>query len=444
MEESQIVVDVEASLLSESMQHKLDKLWGRPNKPQNFTIFRAPRIMHKSRKHLFEPSVISIGPFHRGQTSLRAMEEQKWRFLRDFLSRGDHINLDFCISEMKKLEERTRSTSKKGKKKNRKSIFEVGWNHLYIRSDLVLLENQIPFFVVEKLYEIGVKQEDSINFVNELISYMLIPDINYPKNLNPPDQIDHLAHLNHHCSVPNPESPVVLSSKSFILTRMFSLIKYLLLWFLSWVLTWFPRSTSQSLSMAPNSTQNLSTTEIPCATDLQDAGIKFKPKSNPRNIFDISFVQGVLEIPRITIGDECKPLFINLIAFEQCNFLKLNAHFSSYACFLDSLVNTQNDAMILQQCGIIENSLSGEEELTHLFNMFNEGALTETDHFLAELFREVNKHCESSWNRQRAKLVRDYFSSPWTEISLVAALVLLVLTCVQSFFAVYAYFVPPS
>ncbi|XP_078160142.1 UPF0481 protein At3g47200-like [Carex rostrata] len=475
MEETQIVIDVRASHLSESMQCKLNTLWGKPNEIENFTVFRAPCNIRQSKRNLFEPFVVSIGPFHRGNTSVRAMEEKKWRFLRDFLSRGDHINLDLCISEMKLLEERTRRCYSetvaldsdgfvemmlldgcfvleyflKWYEGNSNSVFEVGWNCAFILSDLLLLENQIPFFVVEKLCQIGVKQEDRISFVNHLVRILARGPTNESISPNlPPDKIHHLVHLCHHCSVPNPGKPVVLSSKSFNLTRMVrpSRIKYLLLGFLVWVLTRrFPGSSSRSLSLTfPNSTMKRSVMVIPCATELQDAGMKFRPKINPRHMLDISFDHGVLEIPRLTITNDTKPLFVNLVAFEQCKLGEMQAHLTSFASFLDSLVNTQKDVIILQQCGIVENCLSSEEELTNFFNQVSEGAVLMEDHFLAELFTEVNRYCESNWNRQRAKLIRDYFGSPWAAISLIAALVLLVLTCVQSFFAVYAYYIPPS
>ncbi|KAF3340559.1 hypothetical protein FCM35_KLT09403 [Carex littledalei] len=482
MAEAEIVVDVEdeASHLSKSMQRKLDTLWGEPNETNNFTIFHTPRNVHQSKENLFEPSVISIGPFHRGQTSLRTMEEKKWRFLRDFLSRGDHIiSLDLCISEMKLLEERTRRCYSvtvdldsngfvemmlldgcfvleyflKLKEQRLNSIFEVGWNSIFIYSDLLLLENQIPFFVVEKLYEIGVKVkqlEDRRNFVDDLFGILTHGPTYYPIIPNPPPEIHHLVHLYHHCSVPDPGKPVVSSSKSFYFTRMLSpsRIKYLLLGFLLLVL---PRRfpgftvTSQSSSLAfPNPIWYRLVYAIPCASELQDAGIKFRPKRNPRHMLDISFDDGVLEIPRQVISGTTKHVLANLIAFEQSKHGQMRAHLTCFAVFFNLLVNTQKDVMILQQCGILQNSLSGEEELTNFFNQVTKGAAIKShdDHFLAELFTEVNGYCESRWNRQRATLIRDYFSSPWATISFVAALVLLVLTCVQSFFAVYTYFVP--
>ncbi|KAJ3699651.1 hypothetical protein LUZ61_003356 [Rhynchospora tenuis] len=471
MEEPEVtVLDVESSYLSESMQQKLNKLWGQPNETENFTIFRAPCNIRKTKKNLFEPFVVSIGPFHRGHTSLHSMEEKKWRFLRDFLSRGHHINMNLCISEMKLLEERTRRCYSesvnldsnafvemmlldgcfvlefflKCYEGNSNSIFEVGWNSAFILSDLRLLENQIPFFVVEKLYEIGIQPDDRMNFLNYLASFMARGPTGNSSIPNPPSTIHHLVHLCYHCSVPNPGKPVVLSSKSFDLSRMLSpsRIKYLLLGFLLRVLR-FPVTRSRAPAI-PFATGNRSVMVIPCATELQDTGVKFRPKLSPCHMFDISFDHGVLEIPRLQITDDTKPLFANLVAFEQCKLGEIKAHLTSFASFLDSLVNTQKDVMILQQCGIIENCLSSEEELTRFFNQVSEGAVLMEDHFLAELFIEVNRYCESTWNRQRARFLHDYFSSPWAAISLIAALILLVLTCVQSFFAVYAYFVPPS
>ncbi|XP_078161178.1 UPF0481 protein At3g47200-like [Carex rostrata] len=587
MEETQIVVNVETSPLLEpmqrklelrkkNMQSKLDTLCGNTHEAKNFTIFRIPQNISQSKKNLFEPSVISIGPFHQGKQSLRTMEDQKWQFLQDFLSRQDHIRLDLCISEMSLLEERTRRCYSetfdyldsdafvemmlldgcfvleyflKAIVGNLNSIFEVGWNSHFINRDLVLQENQIPFFIVEKLYElIGFNQEFRMIFP-KYIAYFLLPDnsifpdppaettdtiesiitdpsaeipdprdeipdsppeiLDPPAEIpdlpaefvdlvaaairdildllaeirdppaeiieflaeipDPPAEIHHLLHLCYHYLVPNPEKPLVLSSKSFNLTKTFSanrIIKGLLHRFRSSKMFSSNRitkgllhrfrsrlvrrrrsrhSTSQSLSVAfPNSTGNISSMVMRSATELKQKGLKFTQQSNPRHMLDISFEYGVLKIPRLTIIDSTKPLFANLLAFEHSKYGKENSPFGRFLSFLDKLVNTPNDVTILQECGILENWLGSQEELADFFNQVSEGNFVASNHYLAELYTEVNRYTESSWPRHQAKLIRDYFSSPWATISVVAAFILLVLTLVQSFFAVFAYFIPPS
>ncbi|XP_078161090.1 UPF0481 protein At3g47200-like [Carex rostrata] len=589
MEETQIVVNVEASPLLEPMQRKLelrkinmqtklDTLWGNTHEAKNFTIFRIPQNISQSKKNLFEPSVISIGPFHRGKQTLRTMEDQKWQFLQDFLSRQDHIRLDLCISEMSLLEERTRRCYSetfdyldsdafvemmlldgcfvleyflKAIVGNLNSIFEVGWNSHFINRDLVLQENQIPFFIVEKLYQLIVFNQEFRMIFPKYIAYFLLPDnsifpdppaettdtiesiitdppaeipdhlaeipnpsaeIPDPRNEildppaeipgppaeipgppaeipdlpaefvdlvaaairdildllaeirdppaeiieflaeipDPPAEIHHLLHLCYHYLVPNPEKPLVLSSKSFNLTKTLSanrIIKGLLHRFRSRLVRRrrSRHSTSQSLSVAfPNSTGNISSMVMRSATELKQKGLKFTQQSNPRHMLDISFEYGVLKIPRLTIIDSTKPLFANLLAFEHSKYGKENSPFGRFLSFLDKLVNTPNDVTILQECGILENWLGSQEELADFFNQVSEGNFVASNHYLAELYTEVNRYTESSWPRHRAKLIRDYFSSPWATISVVAAFILLVLTLVQSFFAVFAYFIPPS
>lgn len=58
------------------------------------------------------------------------------------------------------------------------------------------------------------------------------------------------------------------------------------------------------------------------------------------------------------------------------------------------------------------------------------------ENYLAELYGKVNAYYDSRWNRWRAKLKRDYFSNPWTIISVIAATVLPGLTVVQALFSV--------
>ncbi|XP_078161185.1 UPF0481 protein At3g47200-like [Carex rostrata] len=478
-------VDLEASL-----QLQLDTLRGNTNEAEKFTIFRTPQNISQSKKNLFEPSVISIGPFHRGQKHLRAMEEQKMWFLRDFLSRGDHISLNLCISEMKLLETRTRGCYNEtfddldstafvkmmlldgcfvleyfSKWCEGENLNEVGWNSNFINRDLLLQENQIPFFIVDKLYElIGLNQHARMKSV-KYIAYKLLPygsiiqdprtETPYTKIANtlaqfpdPPAKIHHLVHLYYHYFVPNPEKPVVLSSKPFDLSRMFNanrIIKGSFHRFRSRVLRGrSPHSSSRNLSVAlPNSTGNISSIVIPSATELKQNGLQFTTKSDPKHMLDISFEYGILKIPRLGINDDSKAIFANLIAFEQSKYGKENSPFTSFVYFLDKLVSTPNDVTILQECGIIK-WLGSEEELADFINQVTDGAGIGEDHYLAELYMEVNKYIELSWHRHRAKLIRDYFSSPWATISLIAAFILLVLTFIQSFFAVFSYFRPPK
>ncbi|XP_078154169.1 UPF0481 protein At3g47200-like [Carex rostrata] len=444
MEENQISLDhviIDGDLL-ESLARKLDTL-GKPNKADNFTIFPVPYRFHQSMKNLFEPSAVSIGPFHHGRTRVQPMEEQKCRSLWDFLSRGDHITLDLCLSEIKKLEERTRRCYSERVPMDSNSFVEMmlldgcfvleyflKWyerrlidQYVFKRlSDLLLLENQIPFFIVEKLCEIGLKPEDRMNFTNYLNYIFLSQAAPTDGSIvtNPPAEIHHFIHLCYHSLIPtNPTKPAISPLSRYRLSS-------------------FPKSTL-----------------IPCATELRTASITLRAKNNPNHMLDISFHHLVLEIPTLKITNESKTLLANLVAFEQCKLdenPKMHANLSSFASFLVSLVNTPEDVKILKECGIVNNCLDSDEELTNFFNQICKGMLVEKDHFMADLFAAVKSYCESSggkrWtrcNRRKKQFYQHWFINLSTMISLFGGVFLaLVLSSVQTYFTVYAYYVPRS
>jgi hypothetical protein len=62
------------------------------------------------------------------------------------------------------------------------------------------------------------------------------------------------------------------------------------------------------------------------------------------------------------------------------------------------------------------------------------------DNCYAGLASEVRDYCGRSWNRHRAVLVHDYLSNPWTSMSAAAAVLLLVLTVVQTVYTVLPYY----
>lgn len=62
---------------------------------------------------------------------------------------------------------------------------------------------------------------------------------------------------------------------------------------------------------------------------------------------------------------------------------------------------------------------------------------------LAEVSEVVIQHTQKRWPKWLAKLVHDYFSNPWAILSLMAAIVILILTFLQTYFAIFTHFVKP-
>ena len=80
----------------------------------------------------------------------------------------------------------------------------------------------------------------------------------------------------------------------------------------------------------------LITLSAPNATQLHQAGLRFKVGS-PKNLFDIKFKNGILEISNIRIHDYTEAFFRNLVAFEQCH-MRVD-YISDFFIALDRLID---------------------------------------------------------------------------------------------------------
>lgn len=176
---------------------------------------------------------------------------------------------------------------------------------------------------------------------------------------------------------------------------------------------------------------------IPCATQLHEAGVRFRRKESPSDIFDITFENGVMEIPTLLIDSVRRVFYLNLAAFERsCSTIEYDL--MSYAALMDSLINSNKDVVLLQRCGIINNMLLNEDELAVFFNQLGDWSILDSnEHYFGSLFSDVQRYCDSQWHKYRAKLMHDYFNNPWSVLSVIAAIVLLVLSAIQAIYSMY-------
>ncbi|PRQ34566.1 hypothetical protein RchiOBHm_Chr5g0070431 [Rosa chinensis] len=116
-----------------------------------------------------------------------------------------------------------------------------------------------------------------------------------------------------------------------------------------------------------------------------------------------------------------------MIAFEQCyyNYLPL---ITSYVVLMTNLIHSSKDLELLYGKGIVAYSMTSPQ-----FGWFS----------YVDLFEKVQDYYENQLDKclPRPKryewikiLKRDYFSTPWKVLSLIAAFILLVLTLLQTIY----------
>lgn len=416
------------------------------------TIYRVPQTIRESDNDAYEPKIISIGPYHRGNERLHAMEEHKLNYLHTILSRsaGDkEQSLGNFIKEIRALEDRARCcysekidlssdefvemmlidgcfivelfhNLQRKEAVEEDPVYSTNWMLPLLSQDMLLLENQIPFFILERLFDL-VYGSNSYNFLVELA--LTFFDHLLPRNeeIAPTKPVYHLLHLFHAHLLPAPSHEKLLPLGRLDLRPAFS----------NRALVAFEHKPP----LLPKS--------IPSAQEIRRAGIKLRRKKNAKSFLDIKLNKDQdIEIPTISIYESTNCLFRNLIALEQC-YPKCGTHFTSYAVFMYCILETTRDVVIVKQGRIMEHWLGNDEEVVLLFSRMCKGiALDFESNYLSGMFKKVASICESAWHTWRAALIRDYFSSPWSILQTEATVLALVFTLVQTFLAVVAYYRP--
>ncbi|XP_078153678.1 UPF0481 protein At3g47200-like [Carex rostrata] len=398
-------INISSSLVHE-FKKKLGNLPGKPLEEEKFTIFRVPAYIRNKNKNLYQPRMVSIGPYYKANVDFEAMEEYKWCYLRDYLSRNERNSIERCIGVLMGLESQARRCYfEKVKLESDQflmmilldgcfiieflikwsdslpnAIFHVSWVLPIIRSDFLLLENQIPLFVIEKLFDLLTSVSTSeIKPLKEMLLNYITEKNKVEYSDFKLDDIDHILHLYHHVFSVSPKKHTTI-------------IKL---------------------------TNERSHRTLPSATELKKAGVIFKCAKS-KNILDIKFQNGTLEIPFISIEETRRSRLLNLVSFEQCSN-KSDKVLTSYASFMGQLIKTSSDVTLLQQKGIVDNLQATNKELVSFLAWLTECSDLDYDaHYLKELFTDVNNYYISYWHKSWALLKLNYFNNPWSIMSVIA------------------------
>ncbi|GMP86421.1 hypothetical protein CsSME_00039204 [Camellia sinensis var. sinensis] len=397
-------------------------------------IFRVHEELRNVNINAYTPRLVSIGPYHRGQPKLLAMEKHKERYLELVLQRTNQTQ-EYYLDSMKKLEERARkyyadpvdldsdkfvkmmlydacfilqflflviqSDAKYQRQQGQQSqdvghdydpIVNTSWMRAHICCDLMRLENQLPFFMLAYHMPLIITRKNDFSRINF-------------------------------------EDTSVSESKHFL-----DLLHNV----------YHPSSSSRERS------NECHCFKMPSVIELQDAGIKFEAVEDDDdelnlNMFDIHFKDGHFKIPKFNVDDWTETFFRNIIAYEQHSSDDKPQYFTDYTYFMDLLINSKEDVKQLRRHDILDNWLGDDEEVALMFNKLGHGRMIANQFYYAEMCSEVDAYCKRWWNRRKASLKRDYFKNIWVTVATMAAAFLLLLTITQTVTALITIIIsPPS
>lgn len=184
---------------------------------------------------------------------------------------------------------------------------------------------------------------------------------------------------------------------------------------------------------------------MPCAQVLSEAGIDFK-KSRTRKFGDVEFkdpvlkgvTKSVLHMPVLRVRYDTERFLLNLMAFERLH-PGAGDDVISYVSFMRNIINNGADVALLRSKGVLVHTFGSDNAVAKLFNNIYTGVLSPYSK-LHLVQRKVNIHCDKRWNKWRTRFVHSYLSNPWVFISLVAAIILLITTLLQTVYTIIPFY----
>ncbi|KAI5660446.1 hypothetical protein M9H77_29239 [Catharanthus roseus] len=176
---------------------------------------------------------------------------------------------------------------------------------------------------------------------------------------------------------------------------------------------------------------------IPSVTELSKAGVQFLPMNE--GIMNLSFdvENALLSLPIISLDMNTEVVLRNLVAYEACN-ASGPLIFTRYTELMNGIIDTEEDAKLLREKGIIFNRLKSDEEVANLWNGMSRSLRLTKVPFLDKVIEDVNNYYNGKWKVKIGNVLKLYIFGSWQFLTLCAAIMLLFLISLQAFCTVYS------
>ncbi|XP_047340156.1 putative UPF0481 protein At3g02645 [Impatiens glandulifera] len=447
------------------------------NNDFSVTIFTIPKTLMVSDPDSYIPHQIAIGPYHHSRPELYEMERYKLAAAKRTQKSFQPIKIHHVVDHFSKFESKIRSSYNKFLDFNGETLawmmvvdvcFLLEFLRVYVDKegnlrprihnsilrDVMMMENQIPLFLLRIALEfrgetkesadelllcmiMGMSEEisplkmigepppenisvhESAHFVDFLYNLLVPKSIHYPDEdaTFVDDQIstEFAGHLSYARQVFdkmrmkfNTERGLfktIISSKLVTLAIKLPLSIILNLP----IINLFKQPLEDMLfnkglekkddenSNNVNKPPLMEEISIPSVSELILAGVKFVPTPQ-NNIMTINFDESTstFYLPTVVLEVNTRSVLRNLVAYETCTSSG-PLIFTRYTEMMNGIIDTEEDARLLREKGIIMNHLKSDEEAADLWNGMSKSIKLTKVLFLDKTIEDVNKYYQRSW-----------------------------------------------
>ncbi|OVA12482.1 Protein of unknown function DUF247 [Macleaya cordata] len=177
---------------------------------------------------------------------------------------------------------------------------------------------------------------------------------------------------------------------------------------------------------------------IPSVAELYKSGVRFLPITNG-NIEMIRFDEkmATLHLPILCLDVNSDVVLRNLVAYEA-SIASGQLVFTRFTELMNGIIDTEEDAKLLREGGIVLNHLKTDEEVASLWNGMSRSVRLTNVPFLDKMIEDVNKYYSRRWRVKLKKFMKIYVFGSWQFLTFLAAILLLLMTTLQAFCSIYS------
>ena len=480
-------------------------------------IFNVPKALLSTHPDCYTPQQVSLGPYHYWRPELFEMERYKLAAAKTTQKHFQSLKFHNLVDQLIKLDPRIRACYHKYLHFNGETLawmmaidgsFLLQFLQFYaikegirvssrmshlvdnaILRDMIMLENQIPLFVLRKILEFQFSSLESAN--DTLLSILM----GFCKELSPfkliiimeASESAHLLDLLYNMIVPKMEEPSEIieldvhgketssaDSSSYVkqlLHEIWKLISKLnrgpvrvikqviisravkfILKFPLTILSNLPGfailkqpveylffSQDREESRPENDISRPPLVEeitIPSVTELSRAGVRFLPTNGSISTVAFDLKTSTFYLPTVALEVNTEVVLRNLVAYEASN-ASGPLVFTRYTELMNGIIDTEEDVKTLRERGIILNRLKSDGEVASLWNGMSKSIRLTKVPFLDKVIEDVNMYYSGKWRVKVGILLKVYVFEPWQFLALLAAILVLLLMTLQAFCSIY-------
>ncbi|XP_047977583.1 putative UPF0481 protein At3g02645 [Salvia hispanica] len=417
-------------------------------KSQRRMLHRVPVQLRRGKTHIYEPVVVSLGPYHHRRDPQLVLLEPFKDELRDIICGGADRKSSLLSNIYERIDEIRHfyggadgyTDEELGEMMLRDACFLICYMHglgmdgditnsrmhermgvsamLFLSRDICMLENQIPLWIISLIHprhQLLLCQYLSYDFYGDY-SMTQLPWTQEEEGEEEEEPL-HLLEAWRRTSLRLVETQQI-SSLFWRLIKKYNQ----------------PRESSNKLT--PSLLQVVDS-PFRSVSDLIAKGIHLRGSS--RCLTDISFFSfglfAQLHLPVLFVSDDDILIYSNFIALEMSEGIDTDYGVTSFINFMKTLIINAKDVKVLREKGILISVLASDEDVLHIFKSIDTYGFSNFGLFY-EVKMRINEHCNSKTKTWMADLINTNFRSPWAAIALAAATFLLCLTFLQTYYTI--------